>query len=829
MQRMSIHENWTVRAVGDLAQVPPEIRDRDIPAQVPGCFHTDLLEASLIPDPYIDRNENEVQWIGETDWKYSCRFDASAVEENETVSLLFEGLDTVADIALNGHAVGHAENMHHAHRFDVTATLVEGANELTILFTSAMKYMREMRDRMGDLPRTMPDPYNFIRKMACNVGWDWGPRLTTVGVWCPAYLDRARDGARIESVRPLMKEASEQRAVVDVHVDIDPGTASALWLKGVLTDSDGNIVAEVTRAVSGSETTLILEVENPHLWWPVGYGDQPLYELTVVLETGEVELDIWHKKTGLRSLRLNTDADERGSKFQVEINGKPVFCHGANWIPDDCFITRVTRERYRERLEQAIGANMNMLRVWGGGIYEQPDFYELCDELGILVWQDFLFACAAYPEEKPFDAYIEAEARYQVARLSRHPSLVVWNGNNENIWGYFDWNWEEIIGDRTWGNGFYLDLLPRVVAEVDPSRPYWAGSPYSGSMDIHPLDEGHGPRHEWDVWNKTDYPVHRDTTPRFVSEFGHQAPPTFATLRTAIPEDQRSSVSESMTHHQRAYDGNDKLHTRLLEHFAMPDDFDDWHYLTQVNQARSVGTGVEWYRSRMPVCMGTLYWQINDCWPVTSWACIDGYGRRKPLWYATRRFYAPRLLTIQPEGDGLALFAVNDSDESWTGSGTIRGMALAGDVRDEKVIALNVPPRTCVMVAGPADMPALPASPTAEFIVAECGDDRGFWYHDIDRNLEYPEPDYDASIETCDNGCVLTIRARTFLRDLTVYADKMMPDAEVSDQLITLLPGDTARITVSRCEAMLVDQMSQRPVLMCVNSFGKAWSDGRAT
>jgi beta-mannosidase len=360
-------------------------------------------------------------------------------------------------------------------------------------------------------------------------------------------------------------------------------------------------------------------------------------------------------------VRLNTDPDEIGSRFTVEVNGKPIFCRGANWIPDDCFPTRVDQARYRRRITQAVEADMNMLRVWGGGLYEAEAFYDVCDELGVMVWQDFLFACSMYPEGGRFRALVEAEARYQIARLSRHASLVLWCGNNENIWFWFTRGWEEKFPGRPWGAGLYFDLLPKLVAELDPTRPYWPGSPYSGSMEIDPIDDRHGNEHVWDAWNREDYTIYRSHTPRFVSEFGHQAPPTYPTLRRAIPADQLAWDSPAMLHHQKAREGNIKLNTRLAEHFQVPADFDDWLYLTQLNQARAIGLGVERFRSRRPVCMGTLYWQLNDCWPVSSWAAIDGDGRAKPLWFATRRFYAERLLSIQPEGEKLALFAVNDT------------------------------------------------------------------------------------------------------------------------------------------------------------------------
>ena len=374
-------------------------------------------------------------------------------------------------------------------------------------------------------------------------------------------------------------------------------------------------------------------------------------------------IDEWWGKIGLREVELDQSPDDIGAKWALKVNGREIWCKGANWIPDDVFLTRAGQsERLRARLEQACAMNMNTIRVWGGGIYESDEFYAICDELGLLVWQDFPFACAAYSEESPMRELVEEEARQNVARLAKHPSLVLWNGCNENIWGWFDWGWESKCQNRTWGAGYYFDVLPSIVKELDPTRPYYPGSPFSGSMDIHPNSDQFGPKHMWDTWNEVNYTHFRRYSPRFASEFGHQAPPTFATLKRAVPAGELNPTSDTMLLHQKAAQGNAKLHARLLEWFEMPTDFDDWLYLTQLVQARAMTTAVEWFRTRAS-CRGALYWQLNDCWPATSWSAIDGDGRLKPLGYASKQFFQDRLLTIQPDGEHLALWAHNDTDE----------------------------------------------------------------------------------------------------------------------------------------------------------------------
>jgi len=835
MRRQNLHTGWKLNAVGDLSSVPPELHKREISATVPGCVHTDLLAAGLIEDPYLARNELKCDWIGRSDWRYTLTFSADTQLMNEErIALVFDGLDTIARIELNGRIVGESADMHLRSRFDVKALLRSGGNELSVTFASPLKYAQRKSAEFGDLPHVEKHPFNFIRKMACNFGWDWGPALITSGIWQPVALE-GWSVARIKTVRPLVTFADENKAVVDVHVDLDYASADGVMLNAYLTEPGGRTFTAAAMVGEGeSGTVLRLEVPHPQLWWPRGYGAQPLYDLKVKLSAGGArDLGEASAKIGIRGVKLNTSPDPIGSQFTLEINGKPVFCKGANWIPDDCFPHRVDEPRYRQRLTQAAAANMNMIRVWGGGIYETDTFYSICDELGLLVWQDFPFACASYPEDNETRAHVEAEARQHVARLSAHASLVLWNGNNENLWGFFDWNWKEKIGDRGWGLTYYLGVLPSVVKELDPTRPYWPGSPFSGSMEIHPLDDRHGNKHIWDAWNQVDYKIYRAYTPRFVSEFGHQAPATFSTLKRAVGAAELKSDSPAMLHHQKAQGGNDKLNARLQEHFAIPSNFDDWLFVTQLNQARAVQTGVEWFRSRQPVCMGALYWQINDCWPVTSWAAIDGDGRPKPLWYATRRFFADRLVTIQPEPNGkLFAYIVNDTNDAWRGQLYVGRINFAWTSGPGGWINVFVPPRSVQQV--PLDYYAgsgatephgstrvlTQSHPESELVMAQIGTHRAFWFYDVDKNLKYPAPLYDAVVSVEGTRCRVKVTAKSFLRDLSLFADRLDPDAVVNDQLVTLLPGETFAFEFQSTRQLSKEALTSPPVLQCANRFG---------
>ncbi|HZC25438.1 MAG TPA: glycoside hydrolase family 2 protein, partial [Actinopolymorphaceae bacterium] len=554
----NLADGWTLTAVGGGSGVPADVATATVDATVPGCVHTDLLSAGLIPDPYLDRSEHELRWIGRADWRYATTFDWRPGDDSR-VDLVCDGLDTVARIELNGEIVGTTQNMHRSYRFDVGRLLRAGANELVVTFGSAHTCAEEMRDRLGDLPgpnSATPEPFNFIRKMACNFGWDWGPILVTAGIWKPIGL-HAWSTARMARVRPVVT-VDDGVGKVRVVVDVERTGDSAVALTA--TARVAGVQGTVDIAPGATTATVEVVVAEPDLWWPHGHGEQPLYDLEVTLDDASGStLDSWTRRIGFRSVRLDTSADEVGSAFTIVVNDVPIFARGANWIPDDCFPSRIDATRYRARLQQAKDANMDLLRVWGGGLYEQDAFYEAADELGILVWQDFLFACAAYPEESPIAEEVDAEARENVARLMSHASLVLWNGNNENIWGYFDWGWQERLEDRTWGKGYYLDVLARAVAETDPTRPYWPGSPYSGSFDIHPNADEHGCKHVWDVWNQRDYTGYRDYVPRFVAEFGFQGPPAWSTLTRAVHDEPLAPDSPGVLSHQKATDGNGKL------------------------------------------------------------------------------------------------------------------------------------------------------------------------------------------------------------------------------------------------------------------------------
>jgi beta-mannosidase len=589
--------------------------------------------------------------------------------------------------------------------------------------------------------------------------------------------------------------------------------------------------AHTTVRVAAGCGSVVVEVRVPgaRRWWPRGYGEQPLYEVAVGLGEDESVLDGWHGRIGFRTVAVDTAPDENGTPFTLLVNDRPVFARGFNWIPGDCFPTRVTRELYAERLNQACDANANLMRIWGGGIYESEDFYELCDELGLLVWQDFLFACAAYSEEEPLLAEVVAEAREAVTRLSPHPSLVLWNGGNEDVWGYHDWGWPEELDGRSWGWRYYTEVLPAVLRELDPTRPYVPNSPYSFDAARHPNESAHGIKHIWDVWNELDYSEYRRHRPRFVAEFGFQGPPAWATLARAVRDEPMLPDSDGMRSHQKAEDGAGKLARGLAGHLPAPESFEDWHWATSLNQARAVVLGVEYLRSLMPHCMGAVVWQLNDVWPVVSWSAVDGDGRCKPVWYGLRRAFADRLLTIQPRGEGLALVAVNDSDEVWRGRVTVvrrgfggfgGGGGVDGDGGElaHVVVDLDVPARSVsVHVLPPAVVQ--PEAPERELIVADTGAERALWQFREDVVARLPEPRMACDVERTATGYRVSVTAEAYVRDLTVLADKVAGDAHVDRALVTLLPGESTTFDV-RTRAIVDPKAFLAPaVLRCANQL----------
>jgi beta-mannosidase len=828
MIKNDLHSGWTVHAVA--GRVPPEVGDAALTATVPGTVHTDLLAAGLIPDPYFGTHEADLTWLHRSAWRYDTTVSAAPAADDERLDLVFDGLDTVATVVLGDVELGRTANMHRGYRFDVRDALQGPGTVLSVRFDSALEFAEKTQDRLGSRPRAYDHPFNAVRKMACSFGWDWGPDLQTAGIWKPVRLERWRV-ARLAAVRPLATlDADGSTGRLAVHVEIERsglGPAGDLAARVAVGDLPGRprgLIGEVILPSGTDRGVVEIVVPQAPVWWPAGHGEHPLATVTVELFDAarrDVVLDSFVRRVGFRSVTLDQSADAAGSRFAFVVNGREIFVLGLNWIPEDHLLTRLTRERYADAVDRAVAANANLLRIWGGGIYESDDFYDVCDERGVMVWQDFLLACAAYAEEDPIRSEILAEARENITRLCSHASLVIWNGGNENIWGHEDWKWKDRLGDLTWGARYYYEDFPALLAELDPTRPYHPGSPSSPGFDpqvVHPNDDRHGTRHEWEAWNQRDYTWHANFRPRFCSEFGWQAPPAWSTLTAALEPADLHQQSPAFLLHQKAADGNGKLDRGLAHHMPVPADFVEWHWATQLNQARATSYAVEYLRSLAPHTMGSILWQLNDCWPVTSWAVVDGDGRLKPAWYALRRSYAPRLVSFQPRDGAVTLVAVNDSDEPWTGQLRLVRAGFDGRELATATVVLQAAARSVTNVALAADLVAV-ADPAREVLVADIDGSRATHLFAEDTDLAYQPDPISASVTRSPVGYQVTVTASAFARDVAVLAERVAPDAVVDDMLVDLLPGESRSFTVRTHAAVDPDRFTAREVLRTANSL----------
>jgi beta-mannosidase len=623
-----------------------------IPAQVPGCIHLDLLRAGMLEDMNWRDNESRQQWVAEESWVYTRSFEVDeALMRCDRVVLECRGLDTLATVTVNGREVLQADNMFRTWEVDVGDDLFVGTNRIDVQFASPIPFMEEKQDAFPLPCWNSYDPRyrgkSWLRKMPCSFGWDWGLMAVTCGIWRDISLVGYR-GARCVDARLRQQHRD---GAVNLHVT---GSVERyghddleIWVR-VEQDDERVIATEIE--LEGDYFETVLTVENPELWWPNGLGEQPLYHVRVEIadSRGHV-LDVWRRRIGLRTLELDRHRDKWGESFQFVVNGVPFFAKGANWVPADILVPRLTRGDYARLLGAAADAHMNMIRAWGGGFYEQDDFFDVCDERGLLVWQDFMFACSTYPAfDDEFMANVEAEAVDTIRRLRTHPSLALWCGNNELEQGLVGSEWTERTMSWSDYERLFDQLLPSLVSEHDPDRPYWPCSPHTPHGDRRSFnDPSCGDAHCWDVWfGGKAFEFQRTWTHRFMSEFGFQSFPEPKTVEAFTEPRDRNITSYIMDYHQRSRDGNRKIFSYLLDWFRMPCGLEHTLWMTQITQAACIQYACEHARRKQPQMMGILYWQLNDIWPCASWSSIDVYGRWKALQYFARRFYAPLLVSV---------------------------------------------------------------------------------------------------------------------------------------------------------------------------------------
>jgi beta-mannosidase len=819
VERMELHTGWKFRALNK--DVAAEFQQWH-PATVPGVVQTDLLDNHLIPDPFYQDNESRLQWIGLTDWEYITELQVDqATLAREHVELAFAGLDTFAEVFLNDKLVLSANNMFRDWRVACKQYLQIGPNRLRIVFRSpVMKLLPELEKLPYHLlsvntaqtgaERGIPtDP--FTRKAPYHYGWDWGPRFVTMGVWRPVVLE-SWDGARIRDLHIAQRNITREQARLDVEVEVETAAAQNASIE-VRYEGGGlskTVTVEQELDRGANLVSVPVRIANPKLWFPAGYGGQDRYRFTVTVKAGNTQ-DSATKLTGLRSIELRREPDQWGKSFTFVINDIPVFAKGVNVIPMDSFLPRITHERRQKLLSAMRAANMNMLRQWGGGAYEDNDFYAICDELGIMVWQEFMFGGAMVPGDTGFQENVRQEAIDNVKRLRDHPSVVIWCGNNEMETGWKNWGDRQYfksslppdVRERIWQDYVVLfrDVLKSVVTTHSPQTPYWPSSP-SANFEAPPDNPNDGDMHYWAVWHALE-PIQQYTrqTPRFMSEFGFQSFPELATIDTFATKPEHDITSVTMRAHQKNTGGNERILTYMLREYREPKDFDSFVYLSQVQQAEAIRVGAEHFRRLRPRTMGALYWQLNDCWPVASWSSIDYQGRWKALQYYAVRFFADVLVSPFHHDDQIDLFVVNDRLLPVNAVLRQRLMDFSGKVLSDQSKDVALGPQSSTLLDARPDAATLNgADPNAVFVVYELVEagkllSRNQVFFNEVRNLSLPKATVKAELTDDGGKKIVMLSSHTIARHVSLTFGNL--DAHVSDNYFDLLPNEIVKVTVT--------------------------------
>ena len=826
---LTLDHGWQFR------QITASLQDAEVgwlPATVPGDVHLDLLANKKIDDPFYRDNEAKLQWVENASWEYRDSFDAApSLLSRSNVDLVFDGLDAAAQVYLNGTQVLKADDSFRVWRVPAKALLHTGSNALRIVFPSPITAAQLVAAMDPWQPRTGTAAKTYIRKAAYEYGWDWGPRFVTSGIWRPVRVE-AWDKVRIADFAIRQRDVSKSAAHVDAEVEIEASSNGPAQISVGYTGGSAPLTLTklATLHTGRNIIDIPIEIRQPKLWYPAGYGDQPLYEFTASISAAGQTADKRTTKAGLRSVVLDRHLDQWGRSFQLIVNDIPVFAKGADVIPFDSFANRVTTANYRRILESARDANMNMIRHWGGGYYETDEFYQICDELGIMVWQDFMFGNDWQPGTYNFKLTIEAEAEDQIRRLRDHPSIVVWCGNNETEealgWAPRDklpldvkyQMWQDYLTE-------FSGILNRVVERLDAETPYWPSSPSSDYEELSSKYQS-GDAHLWDVWHgRVPFSTYETHNSRFVTEYGFQSFPEMRTIESFTqPEDRAGIFTPVMLAHQKNNEGNSIIHDYLLKDYPEPKDFPSFLYVSQVLQAEGIKIGAEHFRRSRPETMGSIFWQLNDCWPVASWSSIDYYGRWKALQYYARRFYAPILVSPHVEGGSVKVYIVSDKTTAQPATLRVRLMDFEGKVLLEDNHDVIVDPLTSkVYLDWPlAKLAQSGAADTSRvFVVAELVSANT----QISRNLTYLAPTKEVrlkpaqlAVDTTGASGKYLIRITSPVLTRSVYLSFGSLDAQVSDNYFDLMPGETHEITATSAVS-LDDFKKQLYVISLTDAF----------
>ena len=810
MVSTEISSNWTFHQAD---------KDEWLPATVPGCVHTDLMANGKIEDPFYRLNEHKLQWIDKVNWEYKTSFniDPDAIKRDR-IALDFKGLDTYADVFVNGTQVLSADNMFREWLVDVKPQVKEGANELRILFRSPIvEGLKKYDDNGYVIPVSDNDQAVngeveggkmvsvYSRKAGYHFGWDWGPRLVSSGLWRPVYLT-VWDDARIENLQLKQNSVSEKEAMLTAVFEIE---ANADNDATITIQNDGNELARTNIKLTKGVSTYPVDfkIENPKLWWTNGLGEAHLYNIKGQLEIGK-RITEKSERIGIRTLELIRDKDANGISFYFKLNGVPVFMKGANYIPNDIFAARVTDEMYQKVIRTSKISNFNMLRIWGGGIYENDKLYDLCDENGILVWQDFMFACAMFPGDAAFLENVKQEAADNIKRMRNHPSIALWCGNNEILSAWLGWGWkqkEEAKGKenaaKIWKSytDIFHHILPEAVAAYDPGRSYWDSSPCAGMGNI--SDMNNGDDHYWGVWwGKDPFKMYATHIARFMSEYGFQSFPELKTVKQyATPEDY-DIYSDVMKSHQRSSIGNGTIEYYMLQDYKKPKDFESFLYVNHVLQAEGIKFALEGHRRAAPFCMGSLVWQINDCWPVASWSSTDYYQRWKALQYFAKKGFEPVLVSPYTNKDSLKVDIINDKLTEIKAQLVARVIDFDGKEIWKETKEVTVPTNSSNSYFGIKTAEFLKNVQTnkqllvVELIENDAVISTNMLYFKPIKDVLLPKPEVKFEINAAQDGFEITLTTDKLAKNL--YMTVGDEEGFFSDNYFDLIPGQSVKVNL---------------------------------
>ena len=689
----SLNQGWTI--TGDTLDINMQV-------DVPSVVQQSLYENGLIPHPYLGTVENDLLWISNHPWDYTLRFDADKdLLEKENVELVFEGLDTYAEVSLNGYELFSADNQFREWKADVKPFLKDKDNLLEVHF---IRYDSTQLALYEQHQPRLPEKYAVSRKAPYQHGWDWAPKYKNVGIWKPVKMVGWKE-AKLENAYVVTQSDDADKAELMLHLDYESDREEDVEIVVEVGPSTGSgtlaFTAKESRTLSLSNgrqhTVLPINIDNPQLWWPNEMGEQPLYDFEVrLLKEGKL-LDSKTFKSGIKTFEMVDEPDSIGRAFYFKVNGVPMYAKGANYVPEEMIETWINADNTLRLLRMAQDAHFNMLRVWGGGIYPSDDFFNICDSLGILVWQDFMYAGTMYPYDEAFLKNAEIEAVEQVRRLASHPSLALWCGGNEISEGYYNWGWQQSLNwseeeDKAIKAGYdqlFETILPQVVAEFDGTRPYWPSSPSKGWGRPESLTEGDV--HYWGVWwGEQPYEMYREKVGRFNSEYGYQSYPDYSTLQKIAQGEELGKDAEVIAAHQKHARGTRQIDDFIQRYYpnVQPKDFEEYVHLSQLSQAYGMEIAIEAHRTAKPYNMGTLYWQLNDAWPVTSWSSIDYYGNPKVFYERLKTLYAPVLLSLDRKDYGV--FVTSDLMRSIDGTLSVAVCDLENHPLFEKKVEVKM-------------------------------------------------------------------------------------------------------------------------------------------